>query len=91
MRASQAEFSFSGRRHIRAVFDAGPISSDGGAILLREADRRLGLTDAIAAVLPEERDQRFITHERVELARQRIFGIALGYEDCNDATTLRSS
>src|ERR1051325_3466031 len=90
MRASQAEFSFSGRLRLRAVFDAGPISSDGGAVLLREADRRLGLTDAIAAVLPDERDRRFITHERVALARQRIFGIALGYEDCNDATTLRS-
>lgn len=90
MRASQAEFSFSGRRRIRALFDAGPISSDGGAVLLKEADRRLGLIDAIAAALPDDRDRRFVTHEQVQLARQRIFAIALGYEDCNDATTLRS-
>jgi len=90
MRSSSAEFPFSGRRHLRAVFDAGPISSDGGAVLLKEADRRLGLIDALAAALPDERDRRFVTHEQVQLARQRIFGIALGYEDCNDATMLRS-
>jgi hypothetical protein len=90
MRAPRAEFSFTGRRQVRAVFDAGPISSDGGAVLLREADRRLGLVDAIAAAIPDERDVRFITHQQSLLARQRIFGIALGYEDCNDATTLRA-
>jgi hypothetical protein len=90
MGAAQVEFPFAGRRRVRAVFDAGPISSDGGAVLLREADRRLGLVDAIASVLADGRDHRFVTHEQQVLLRQRIFGIALGYEDCNDATTLRT-
>jgi hypothetical protein len=59
-------------------------------VLLREADRRLGLVDTLAAAILDERDGRLVTHEQTVLARQRIFGIALGYEDCNDATTLRS-
>lgn len=90
MSAAQVEFPFAGRRRVRAVFDAGPISSDGGAVLLREADRRLGLLDGIASSLGDGRDRRFVTHEQVVLLRQRVFGIALGYEDCNDATTLRT-
>jgi hypothetical protein len=87
---TQVELPFAGRRRVRAVFDAGPISSDGGAVLLRQVDRRLGLVDALAAALPDERDRRYVKHEQAQLLRQRIFGIALGYEDCNDATTLRS-
>jgi hypothetical protein len=90
MSATQVEFPFAGRRRVRAVFDAGPISSDGGAVLLREADRRLGLLEGIASSLGDVRDGRFVTHEQVVLLRQRIFGIALGYEDCNDATTMRA-
>lgn len=85
----QVEFPFSGSRRVRAVFDAGPISSDGGALLLRQVDRRLGLLDSLAAALPDRRDARYIEHTVAELLRQRIYGIALGYEDCNDATTLR--
>jgi len=65
------------------------ISSDGGALLLRQVDRRLGLLDAVAATLPDPRDHRYVEHPLVELLRQRVYGIALGYEDCNDATTLR--
>ena len=50
---SQIDFPFAGRRQVRAAFDAGPISSDGGLLLLRQADRRLGLTEALAQALPE--------------------------------------
>lgn len=89
MTAAQVEFPFLGARKIRAVFDAEPISSDGGALLLRQVDRRLGLLDAVAATLPDPRDHRYVEHPLVELLRQRVYGIALGYEDCNDATTLR--
>ena len=52
MTATQIEFPFSGARKIRAVFDAKPISSDGGALLLRQVDRRIGLLDSLAATLP---------------------------------------
>jgi len=89
MVAAQIEFPFSGARKVRAVFDADPISSDGGALLLRQVDRRLGLLDSLAAALPDPCDPRYVEHTLVELLQQRVYGIALGYEDCNDATTLR--
>lgn len=89
MTTAQVEVPFSGARKIRAVFDAAPISSDGGALLLRQVDRRLGLLDALSAALPDPRDRRYVEHPLVELLQQRVYGIALGYEDCNDATTLR--
>jgi hypothetical protein len=85
----QVEFPFAGTRKVRAAFDAGPISSDGGALLLRQVDRQLGLLDSLAAVLPDRRDARYVEHTLTELLRQRVYGIALGYEDGNDATTLR--
>ena len=86
---AQVEFPFAGSRRVRAVFDGGPISSDGGALLLRQVDRRLGLLDSLASVLPDRRDPRYVEHTLIDLLRQRVYGIALGYEDCNDATTLR--
>ena len=70
-------------------FDAPEISSDGGALLLREIDDQLGLTAAVAACLPDERDPARVVHSRLEQTRQRIFQIGLGYEDGNDAERLR--
>jgi hypothetical protein len=87
--SAQIHFPFSGSRNVRAVFDARPISSDGGALLLRQIDRQLGLLESLATVLPDRRDPRYIEHTLTELLRQRVYGIALGYEDCNDATTMR--
>ena len=77
------------RRKIEANFQGGEVSSDGGMMLLREADRRLGLTAAFNAALPDPRHPVFITHAQVTLLRQRIYGLALGYEDLNDHDTLR--
>jgi len=77
------------RRKIEASFQGGEVSSDGGVMLLREADRRLGLTRALDAALPDPRDPDLITHAQVDLLRQRIYGLALGYEDLNDHDTLR--
>jgi len=71
------------------TFDAPTISSDGGALLLRQIDDRLGLCAQVAALIPDHRDASRVTHSRVEQIRQRAFQIALGYEDCNDANTLR--
>ena len=78
---SQIDFPFAGRRQVRAAFDAGPISSDGGLLLLRQADRRLGLTEALAQALPDWREKRRVEHSDLELIRQRIYGICAGYED----------
>lgn len=77
------------RRKIEASFQGGEVSSDGGVMLLREADRRLGLTAAFAAAVPDPRHPRFIVHEQVTLLRQRVYGLALGYEDLNDHDALR--
>ena len=84
-------FSFQSfdRRKIEASFTGGEVSSDGGVMVLREADRRLGLTAAFAAAVPDPRHPRCIVHEQVTLVRQRIYGLALGYEDLNDHDTLR--
>ena len=77
------------RRKIEASFSGGDVTSDGGILLLREADRRLGLVEALSAVLPDPRHKVFIVHEQVDLLRQRIYGLAAGYEDLNDHDTLR--
>lgn len=88
---TQQHFGFSSfdRRKIEANFQGGDVSSDGGIMLLRAADQRLGLVAALDAVLPDPRHQVFIVHRQVDLLRQRIYGLALGYEDLNDHETLR--
>ena len=71
-----------------ARFDQPHGSSDGGAILLKAADERLGLTARLAACLRDKRQPGKIDHEIVDLFRQRVFAIACGYADCNDAARL---
>lgn len=76
-------------KKVIGCFNGGSISSDGGAILLREADRSLNLLASVAKVLPDKRDQSKVEHSVYDMLQQRVFGIALGYEDLNDHTTLR--
>src|SRR6056297_326413 len=76
-------------KDVVADFSGGQLTSDAGALLMREADRDLGLLDALDAALHDSRDQRYITHQQKELLAQRIFGIDLGYEDLNDHDQLR--
>ncbi len=82
-------FSSLDRRNIVADFDGGRLSSDAGGLLLREVDRRLNLTANLASCIADPRDPAKITHELRTLLAQRVFGIALGYEDLNDHATLR--
>ena len=70
-------------------FEGPEISSDGGALLLRQLDDRLGVSGGFAACLPDTRDPVRVLHDRREQTRQRLYQIASGYEDCNDADTLR--
>lgn len=80
-----------GRARIEATFEGGDISSDaGGALLLRQAERRFGLLAAAARCLPDHRNPHLIQHTRRAQLTQRVFGIALGYEDLNDHDTLRA-
>ena len=71
-----------------AQFDQRQGSSDGGAILLKAADRRIQLTQVLAVCLQDERQPGKVDHEMEELLGQRIFGIACGYADAKDAARL---
>jgi hypothetical protein len=77
-------------RPVVAKFDQLQSSSDGGAILLKAAERRLGLSSALAACLRDDREPGKVRHELSELITQRVMAIALGYEDANDAARLAS-
>jgi Transposase DDE domain group 1 len=70
-------------------FDGGRLSSDGGLILLGDPDDQIGLTRELAAVLRDPRDPRRIDFTNHDLLKQRVFQIVAGYEDANDANTLR--
>lgn len=82
--SKQLEFHDLGRREIVARFDGGEISSDGGALLLREVDQRLGLLPRLAQCFTDYRNPMLIDHDVQSLLAQRIHAIALGYEDLND-------
>src|SRR5215831_4379214 len=70
-------------------FEGGRLSSDGGLILLNDPDDQLGFTRHLAAVLRDRRDPRRVDFTLHDLLKQRVVQIAAGYEDANDATTLR--
>ena len=77
------------RKKVTAAFDGGRISSDGGVMLLAEADRRLGLADKLAAVMSDPRDPTRITHKLADILRARILAIACGWEDADVLDHLR--
>jgi hypothetical protein len=82
-------FSSLGRRVIHADFSGGQITSDAGVLLLREADKQLGLIDAVNDAIPDPRNPDLITHPQRGLLAQRIFALAAGCEDLNDHQHLR--
>lgn len=88
----QSSFGFKacGSREIVARFDGGTISSDSGGFLLRETDRRLNLLPRLAGCFLDGRNQARIDHSILEMLSQRIYGLALGYEDINDHEQLRT-
>lgn len=87
----QSGFGFEacGSREIVARFDGGTISSDGGAFLLRQVDKRLNLLPRLAQCFLDGRNQAQVDHSVLEMLSQRIYGLALGYEDINDHEQLR--
>ena len=72
------------RRDVVGKFDGGTITSDAGALLLREVDRVTSIIQKFAACFTDFRNHDLIEHELTELIAQRIYGLALGYEDLND-------
>lgn len=88
-RIAQTNLDFHCDHRIDVAFDAPEVSSDAGWLLLRQMDDRSGLTEWFAALLPDRRDPERTDHSRREQVRQRLFQLAMGYEDCNDADDLR--
>jgi hypothetical protein len=88
---NQSGFGFEGlgKREIVARFDGGTISTDGGAFLLRQTDKRLNLLPRLAECFLDGRNQDLIEHTIGEMLSQRVYGLALGYEDINDHEQLR--
>src|SRR5437660_9785526 len=78
-----------GPRQVQADFSGGILSSDAGALLLRQVDVNLGLTAELAQCFCDERNPIWVDHSLQELLRQRLFATALGYEDLNDHQRLR--
>jgi hypothetical protein len=87
--AEQFEFSCVERRRVVAAFDGGTVSSDAGALLLKGADEAIGLIDRLSGCFVDERRADLVEHSVRTLIGQRVFGIALGYEDLNDHEQLR--
>ncbi len=87
--SSVADFTGVGNRKVEIDFDGGHLSSDGGVLLLRDMDERLALMERLSGCFTDYRDPDLIEHGVDTLLRQRVFGIALGYEDLNDHDALR--
>jgi len=83
------EFHPLGQREVRADFSGGAITSDGGGLLLREVEKRTGIVARFAECFRDHRDRERIEHTVRELVAQRVYGLALGYEDLNDHEELR--
>src|SRR5512136_2637518 len=78
-----------GTRKVVADFSGGRLSSDGGVLLLRQVDANLGVMQTLAQCFCDSRNQHFVDHSVQQMLAQRIYGLALGYEDINDHEQLR--
>ena len=84
------EFGRVGRRVVQAAFDGGEIVSDGGVLLLKKLDERIGLTRAAARAVGDERRGASVAHNMHSLLAQRIYGLCLGWSDVCDHNVLRN-
>ena len=78
-----------GGKEITATFDGGQLSSDGGVLILRKVEERLGIATMLSRHVLDARDPSRIVHTHVDMIRARMFAIASGYEDCDDLDSLR--
>jgi Transposase DDE domain group 1 len=86
----QLEFHALGNRDVVGRFDGGRITSDGGGLLLREVDHRIGMLTRLASCFTDYRNPNSVEHSVQALVAQRVYGLALGYEDLNDHDALRA-
>ena len=86
----QTTLPFHSHREITARFDGGSLTSDAGWLLFGSLDRQHRFCEGFSSCITESRDRRYLRHDLLKLIRQRVLQIVAGYEDCNDADTLRS-
>ncbi|MEZ0274896.1 MAG: IS1380 family transposase [Roseimicrobium sp.] len=86
---AKLEFQALGQRRVEADFSGGHLSSEGGCLLLQQMDQKLRLSERLAECFRDRRVPRFVEHDLQVMLRQRILGLALGYEDLNDHDQLR--
>jgi hypothetical protein len=88
---TQDRFGFESHfsREVVARFDGGALTSDGGALLLREVERRINLIARLSECFDDHRNLLLVRHQVREMVAQRVYGLALGYEDLNDHDQLR--
>ena len=86
----QNTLPFHSHRKITTRFDGGSLTSDAGWLLFGSLDRQHRLCEGFSSCIAESRDRRYVRHDLLKLIRQRVLQIVAGYEDCNDADTLRS-
>ena len=86
---NKIEFSRLGRRVVEGRFDGGSMTSDAGVMLLGATDRKLGLIQAAAGCIADPRSPLLIPHSVADMLRQRVYALALGWEDLNDHGALR--
>ena len=89
IQTSKIEFGRLGRRVVEGRFDSGSMTSDAGVMLLGATDRKLDLINAAARCIADPRNPLLIKHDVVDMLRQRVYGLALGWEDLNDHQALR--
>ena len=78
------------RKKVSAAFDVGLITSDGGLVLLRDAERRLSLAKTLVGCIRDRRNQALVVHTLAAMLRFRMFSISCGYEDADDCDALRA-
>lgn len=86
---TQLTFPWSKKQTLTVDFEGGEITSDAGLLLIRQADKALGLIERLAGSIVDRRDARYADHDLGTLLRQRVYQIVAGYEDCNDGNLLR--
>lgn len=77
------------RKKVSAAFDGGRLTSDGGVLLLAQAERQIGICERLAACIADRRDPSRVVHALDDILRARIFAITCGYEDADDLDALR--
>ena len=87
--AAPISFPAVGRKKVTAAFDGGRLTSDGGVLLLAQAERSMGICAQLAGCIADRRDPARITHKLDDILRARILAICCGYEDADDLDTLR--